>query len=487
MNNVIQRENAQPGTTSWQIPAAKRSATRIQAYASGTSILPGQALTFYVSTQKDGTPYSVDIYRLGWYGGTGGRLMASQTNLIGHAQGYYDSLAHHLIGCTSCLVDRQTGLVEAKWRPSYRFVVPAAWVTGAYLAKFTDVSGNQIYVPFDVRGNFHSLYVAVTSDTTYEAYNDWGGYSLYHAYDKASKLVRGVKVSYDRPYDSFLGWGSGNLLPFEVNAIQWLERQGYDVSYLSSIDLQEDPGQLLNHRAYLSLGHDEYWSKEMRDGVQQARDKGVGLAFLGANAAYWQIRFEPDGTGIRDRTIVCYKVQTVNHDLARDPFYGVDNSRVTSLWRDPVVGRPENALIGIMYSNYTQQGTGFPWQVSVQATSPILDGTGLHPGQVYGCDIVGYEWDRIFANGSTPPGLQVIAESLTQTFQDHKSDISDTTYYNAPSGAMVFASGSIYWAAALDNYRFSPDPACLKKDPVVPGIQILMAHVMSALIVHQQP
>ena len=482
-SNPIMRENALPGTSSWQIPAGKGATVQIQAYASATSVLPGQQLTFYVSTRGEGTSYSMSIYRLGWYNGKGGRLMLSQASLVGHAQGYwyYQESNYHLVGCRSCRVDQRTGLVEANWQPSYTLTVPPDWTTGVYLAKFVDANGLQTYAPFDVRGDFHSVYVAVTSDTTYEAYNDWGGYSLYRAYASPAQDGRAVKVSFDRPYTQ--GDGSGYVLDFEIDAIRWFERQGYDLSYMSSVDLHEDPAQLLQHRAYLSLGHDEYWSKEMRDGVERARDQGVGLAFLGADAAYWQIRFEPDGAGARDRTVVCYKVQTANHDLVRDPLYGADNARVTTQWRDPLLNRPENALIGVMYSSLTdsQKLEGFPWELNTAAQSPLLAGTDLRPGQPYGCDLVGYEWDRIFNNGATPAGLKVlgISRTLSQYVAD---DVSNTTYYIAPSGALVFATGSIYFTTVLDRYRVSTDTRCAGQDPVVPGIQKLMANVMSALV-----
>lgn len=481
-SNAIVRENALPGTSDWQIPGGEGATTQIQAYASATSVSPGQALSFYVSTQVEGTSYSIGIFRLGWYKGQGGRLMLSQANSVGHAQGYYDASDHHLVGCNSCRVDKQTGLVEGNWLPSYTLTVPSDWITGVYLAKFVDANGMQTYVPFDVRGNAHSAYVAITSDTTYAAYNDWGGYSLYRAFGSREIDNRGVKVSFDRPYTQ--GNGSGFVLDFEANAIRWLERQGYDLSYISSVDLHEDPAQLLQHRAYLSLGHDEYWTKEMRYGVERARDAGVGLAFLGADAAYWQIRFEPDSAGIPNRTIVCYKVLTGNHDLARDPLYGKDNTRVTAQWRDPVLNRPENALIGIMYSSLTdsQQRLGFPWQVNPLAKSPLLDGTGLQPGQQYGCDLVGYEWDRIFNNGATPPGLQVLGVSQTMS-KYNTADFSNTTYYIAPSGAMVFATGSIYWTTVLDSYRFFTDQMCAGQNPVVLGVQKLMANVMDALVI----
>src|ERR1700730_17388949 len=202
-----------------------------------------------------------------------------------------------------------------------------------YLAKFTDANHWQSYAPFDVRGNLHSRYIIVTADTTNEAYNTWGGNSLYgpDPANESSGLLRAVKVSFDRPYvQSF-----GAVLQFGLNAIHWFEQQGYDLSYISSVDLHEDSAQLLQHRAYISIGHDEYWTKEMRDGVQNARDHGVGLAFMEADAAYWQMRFEPDSAGVADRTVVCYKVSS-GQDLKRDPLYGKDNKRVTALWRDPL-------------------------------------------------------------------------------------------------------------------------------------------------------
>src|SRR6266516_901476 len=479
-SNSIVNENAHLGTTSWQFPYDAGATTQIQAYASATSVAPGQPLTFYVSTQTAGMRYLISIYRLGWYGGLGGRLMSVQANQIGQAQGYFDLNTNRLLGCHTCRVDPQSGLVEAQWQPSYTLRVPAAWPTGVYLAKFSDANNKQTYASFVVRGNPHSRYIVVTADTTDEAYNNWGGNSLYgyNSSSETNNVGRAVKVSFDRPYVQ--NFGSGFVLQFEAVTIRWLERQGYDLSYLSSVDLHADPAQLLQHRAYLSIGHDEYWTKEMRDGVEAARDHGVGLAFLGADAAYWQMRFEPDSVGVANRTIVCYQVTTATHDLARDPLYGKDNTRVTAQWRDPVLNRPENALIGIMFSNLTRAHS-FPWQVSAQAPSALLEGTGLQAGQAYGCGLVGYEWDRVFANGATPAGLHVLSVSPT-VYGNKSPDVSHTTYYIASSGAMVFATGSIYWTRALDSYRHYKDKMCAGQTLVIPGMQKLMAHMMDALV-----
>jgi hypothetical protein len=494
--NPIVRENALAGTNNWEIPSGKGASTQIQAYANATSVQSGDKLTFYVSTQKEGTRYSIGIYRLGWYGGTGGRLIDIHSGLKGHAQGYYDLGTGLLNGCHSCHVDTSTGLVEANWQPALTLTVPSDWTTGVYLAKFVDESSWQTYTPFDVRsvsgtsqgGASHAAtakYVVVTPDTTYAAYNIWGGYSLYAVgtskQDEEAEQAKGIKVSFDRPYVD--GYGADQVLPLEADAIHWLERQGYDLSYISSVDLHEQPAQLLQYKAYISIGHNEYWTKEMRDGVEHARDAGVGLAFLGADAAYWQMRFEPDSAGQRDRTVVCYKVLTNHSDLDQDPLYGKDNARVTTQWRDPLVARPENALIGVMYSSLTHSGQEFPWQVSSTAQSSFLTGTGLQAGKQYGCGLVGYEWDRVFDNGATPSGLQVLSTSQTVDIFN-QSDTSNTTYYIARSGALVFATGSMSWAAALDPYRFGISTQCASKDRVVSGMQILLSHIMDDLVVH---
>ncbi len=496
-NNPIVAENALFGTIGWMIPRGAEATTEIQAYVSARSVAPGQSLTFYVSTQEEGTPYELAIFRMGWYQGAGGRLMTS-VQLTGQAQGYYDAKTFQLVNCPSAFHDPVTGLVEARWRPSYTLTIPHDWTTGIYLVKCIDVHGKQTYTTFDVLGNATAPYVIVTADTTYAAYNNWGGQCLYPASSKNG--IPASKVSFDRP--SSMQHGSDQVLVFEANTIRWLEREGYNVSYMSNIDLHMHPEKLLQHKAYLSIGHDEYWTKEMRDGVEAARDRSVGLAFLEANAAYWQIRLEPNSAGVPQRTVVCYKVLSqdsnatdsggvVKNDLARDPFFGVDNARVTSLWRDPIIGRPENAMIGIMYSSYNSNLPRVAWKFNSQnADAPflhaaLLQGTGLQPGRSYDNGLVGYEWDRIFNNEHTPAGLQVLATSETLSIYG-ESDTSNTTYYIAPSGALVFASGSIYWTAALDNYRYDGSLYGTKEAETVPGIQQLMKNIMDALIQHHK-
>ena len=494
-DNAIVRENDQTGTSAWQIPDGHAANTEIQAFAGATSVLPGKSITFYVSTKEQGTSYSINIYRLGWYGGAGGRLMTTSPDHVGQAQGYYDQKNYQLVNCTTCTVNP----VETNWKPSYTLTIPGDWTTGIYLAKFIDRNGMQTYAPFDVLGGPKSAYIAVTPDTTYAAYNYWGKFSLYVEDGPTTDSAhRDAKVSFNKPYQDHNG--ASQITSFIIQAVRWMEQRGYDVSYMSDVDLHVNPASLLTHKAFISLGHDEYWTKQMRQGVETARDKGIGVAFMGANAVYWQMRFEPDRAGVPNRTIVCYKVEIAHNDYTRDPMYGVDNTVVTSYFRDPVVNDPENSLMGEMWNGLTHAQNGFPWRVDPSAAnSPLLKNTGLQPGQQYGCGIVGYEWDKVWPTitaadnqgfvSNPVKNVHIISTSYVKSSDTGQDDVSNSTYYIAPSGAMVFDSGSIRWSAALDNYRPDPDKICdaSHNNKSVPEIQTLMANIMDALVVKHNP
>lgn len=476
---AIARENQLPGTDAWRPNPNHQATTQIQAYASDVSVQAGDTITFYVSVQEDGDAYTLAVYRLGWYGGAGGRLMYT-TDQVGVAQGYYDASTQQIVACATCRFDATTDMVEADWNPSVRVAIPASWLTGVYLAKLTEGNGYETTVTFDVRGDPHSAYIAVTSDTTVAAYNTWGGHSFYMGIGSgdASWNSRAKKVSLNRPV---AGPGLAQGLLYEIDTIRWMERMGYDVSYMSNIDLDLRPDSLDTHRAFITLGHDEYWSAKMRAVVTHARDTGIGLAFIGGNDIYWQIRFERDSYGVSDRVIVCYK------DPGIDPLYQKDNAHLTVQWRNPLIGQPENSVMGIMYSANTAQPHGYPWYLGPDTSAPLLHGTELIPGQPYGCDIVGYEWDRVTNNGQTPASLHVIGSSPTVDYHDNQSDTANTAYYIAPSGALVFDAGSVAFSYALDDLRLLENRDCDGQNDVVPELQRLMANVMAALIVRQPP
>jgi hypothetical protein len=470
VSNPIPAENLNTGTNAWVINSLA-STTQIQAYVDKVAYDAGQSVNFFVSTQVAGTTYSLTIYRMGYYQGLGGCQKFQVSGLVGVAQGYWDEVSQTLNNCPTAVIDGATHRVEAGWASQYTWPIPSNACTGVYLAQFTDANGFRTNTTFVVRGNSPADYAYVRPVTTDQAYNDWGGFSLYSA-------TQATKVSFNRPIVQ--GRGTHGVLLFEINFIKWAESQGYNLSYLTSVDIHANAALLLNYKAYLSPGHDEYWSREMRDGVESALAQGVGLAFLGANACYWQIRLENDSQGNANRTITCYKVGSPVSNLYNDPFFLVDNSRVTCQWRQFPVSRPENKLVGIMYSSLLSNSgndvANVGWKVDSAASSSYLTGTGLVDGTTYGYDLVGYEYDKQFPGG--PSNLQIIGNTLV-TDVNGVSDWSNTTVYVAPSGAIVFAAGATNWTGGLDAYRYVTQGG--GTPAAIPGIQALMTNIMADL------
>lgn len=465
MSNPIITENLNAGTTAWKI--TQGSNTQIQAYGNATSFNPGDTVNFFVSTQSAGTTYSMNIYRLGYYGGKGACLKASTAGNVGVAQGYWDLIGRTLNNCPTLLYDATTHLTEAGWASTDSWTIPNNACTGIYAAIFQDQNGYQWGATFVVRGNSPADYAYVRAYTTEAGYNDWGGYSLY-------TNPQGVKTSFNRP--NTYNAGVHNVYQLEIPAIQWLEQQGYNLSYLSNVDVQVNGAILLNYKAYLTVGHDEYWTYEMRAAVESARNAGVGLGFFGGNDCYWQMRLENDHAGTANRTVVCYKVGTfTGRPYSNDPLYGVDNTRVTTQWRDTLINRPESQMMGSMFSDFITftQTSNFQWTVGNAATSTLLNGTGLVNGASYGTDCVGNEWDKV--QTGSPGNIQVIGASNVMN-NSSQPDISQSTTYVGPGGALVFAAGSICWTWCLGSYRWLGN-----KPAPVPQMQILMANIMGAL------
>src|ERR1700730_9410402 len=275
--NAIQLENARQGTTGWQLsnPANNAEGAQIEGSASATSVNRGGQISFFVRTTSP--TFTIAIYRLGWYGGLGGRQEMAPVQLNAVSQPLPTP-------------DPTYKMVECNWTSSFTLTTsnpsdPTDWVSGIYVAKLTASSGNDRYIIFVVRDDSRpSSLVYQQSVNTHEAYNAWGGTSLY------SESPRAVKVSFNRPYDN--GWGTGNFLSYEFDMVGFLESEGYDVSYTTDVDTHERGNLLTNHKGFLSVGHNEYWSLQMRQNVTAARDAGVGLGFFAANECYWQIRYE---------------------------------------------------------------------------------------------------------------------------------------------------------------------------------------------------
>ena len=454
--NPIVIENAKPGTTDWQLFNPSGSG-EIEGYASLTSVARGGQISLFVSTTE--SSYTLEIFRLGWYGGAGARRMTDPITRAGVKQ-------------PMPTPDPVTGLVECNWTNPYVLTIPnnpadpTDWLSGVYLAKLTSsATRNQAYIIFVVRDDARASDLLFQSSvTTYQAYNNWGGKSLYDFYSPGGPTFA---VSFNRPYND--GLGTGQFLAgwsgWEYNKVRFLEREGYDVSYCTNLDTHENPNLLLNHKGFLSVGHDEYWSWQMRQNVEAARDRGISLGFFSANTCYWQVRFEPSKVnGAANRTMVSYK-----ESYTQDPFFtdsdANNNYLVTGRWRDNTAKAPEDSLLGVMYDYSPVNGD----IVIEDASHWACANTGLkNSDKLVG--LLGYEADRLFP--TAPSGIQRIGHSPVD------GGFSDMTVYTAASGATVFATGTIQWAWGLDDYRSSQEHPVL----VNPAAQQITRNVLQRFI-----
>src|SRR5436190_976779 len=445
--NPVVLENQQPGSSGWE-PDTNHVGTdavgQIKGYASAVSVNVGENITFYVSVNPAQT-FTLDLYRVGWYQGLGGRLLQHIGPLSGVRQ-------------PGCPTDATYGTIECHWAPSYTFTVPTTWTSGIYIGTLINAQGYKNYLTFVVRDDSRPAALIYQQPVaTYQADNNWPndgqtGKSTYNdssygAVVPTTGSSRASKVSFDRPYlDTGIGHDfDGDTA--EINFVRWIERSGYDVVYSTDVDTHANGGRLLNYRGWLTAGHDEYWSKQMFDAVAAARNAGVDLAFFTGNSIYWQMRMESSSSGVANRVLVCYK------DELRDPI--ADRSLMTVLWRGDPVNRPEQTLMGVEYTVSTpqQNNQGFYPSFVVQNTSHwVYAGTGLTDGVAIR-GLVGYETDRYFSNEASPPNVPGTYTLLSNSpWGTGTDDHSNSSIYQAPSGAWVYTTGAMAWNYSLDAY-----------------------------------
>jgi Domain of unknown function (DUF4082)/Fibronectin type III domain/Bacterial Ig domain len=463
--NPVACENTLPGdpASDWQVNGAGDQT--IQGFATAMSVNAGGTVSFKISTPA--ASYHIDILRLGYYQGNGARKVVSglrPTAALPQAQ-------------PACRNDTTpTGLIDCgNWGVSASWSVPSTAVSGLYLAHLVrDDTGGSSLVPFVVRNDAsHSDLVVQTSDETWEAYNSYGGNSLYsctvNCPPGSPQAYKGAaKVSYNRPFNSGQNdQGDSWFMSTEYPMIRFLEANGYDVSYMSGLDVATRGSLLLNHKAFLSVGHDEYWSGDQRANVEAARAAGVSLAFFSGNEVFWKTRWEAsiDGSGTAGRTLVTYK--ETHYDAAVDP---QDPSTWTGAWADPRFsppadgGRPQNGLTGQLFDvNAGTTDIKVPAQYSKLRFWRNTAVASLAPGQTAtlgaGLGTLGYEWDVDADNGFRPAGLMDMSSTTAtaDAFVDYGSNTATRsvthhlTLYRAPSGALVFGAGTVQWAWGLDN------------------------------------
>ncbi|MEY9843758.1 hypothetical protein ABH940_000822 [Streptacidiphilus sp. BW17] len=413
--NATARENAKPGASDWRM-THQGAAEAVEGYADQASLRPGQKLTLRVSTTAPG--FTVSAYRVGWYGGDQARLVWKSGRIAGHRQP------------PPQIVDA-TRTVQSQWKPSLT-VDTTGWPEGAYLLRLdaeNHANRAQRWIPLVVRSASAEGKVLVMHGTaTWQAYNTWGGTSLYQGAD-GSYDARALKVSFDRPYDDN---GAVKFLVYERALVVLAERLGLPLAYTTGIDVHTDPSILSGATAVLSLGHDEYWTPEQRGYVTKARDTGTNVAFLGANTCFRRIRIEDAG-----RTVVCYKT-----DYRDDPVYWTDRVLTTTDFRSGPAPDPESSMTGVFYEGYP---TDAPYVVH-QADHWLFAGTGVKAGDSF-AHLIGVEYDRVTPSAPTPRPIEILAHSPLVCNGNHSH--SDTAYYTARSGAGVFASGTMRWVEGL--------------------------------------
>lgn len=407
---TIIEENQKVGTPGWQLPNNPLAWDKVRGFADRVSAQRGETVSLHISTEAPS--YRVEAFRMGYYGGVGARLVWVSDEVPGSVQPF-------------ARTDAATFMREAPWEPSTALTVGDDWTPGIYMLKLVSSDGGASFVPLTIRDDSsRSAYLVQSSVTTWQAYNTWGGANLYIGPDHREE-TRSRVVSFDRPYD---GTGSGEYFGREDLLVNQIESMGLDVSYTTDIDTHDHPELLLNHKVFISGAHDEYWSKEMRDGVEAARDAGVNLIFMGANAAFRRIRLEPSLLGP-------YRHEVNYRDASEDPLAEVDPERVTTSWRDQPNPRPESSMIGNFYECNPVDAD----MVIGDASSWVFDGTGLENGDKVP-HLVGNEYDRVTPEQPTPQNIQVLAHSPV-VCRGVRS-FSDVTYYSAASGAGVFATGT---------------------------------------------
>jgi N,N-dimethylformamidase beta subunit-like, C-terminal len=420
--NPIQLENARAGTAGWNEIG---ETTSIEGYADRTSIAPGETLGLHVASSVPGSRYRIELYRLGWYGGVGARKVPCVPCELEHAASAPPAPSY----------DPATGELRANWPLGQSIAAEQDWISGYYEARLILTTGDEAgrayrlwFVVREPTPNASALVVQAPVNT-WQAYNNWGGRSLY---DFNSAGARANRVSFDRPYAVRVPGAQATPLVWEYQLVRFLEAGGYDVSYQTDVDTDRDPGSLLRHRLVLTTGHSEYWTKEMRDAFERARDQGTNLAFVGANNAYWQVRYENDR-----RTMVGYK-STV------DP---AAPELKTIRFRDLPTPRPECQLVGVQFPEEGLFSRGDFFGEPSALADPWFAGTGIVAGAPFRF-LVSDEHDWLpgpAPAGCGQPGLRVL-------FRYDGSPPAHAVRYVAGSGARVFASGTMQFAWGLDAF-----------------------------------
>jgi hypothetical protein len=472
----IAEENRAAGTGAWRLPGPAsllggEAQGTIAGYVAEQAIAPGEIERIYASAPGART-VTVRVYRMGWYRGRGGRLVLQSGRLAAIRQ-------------PPCTHRFSTGLTECRWRVTLSFAIPSALPSGVYIAKLRASTGAQSDCLFVVRPAHAARLLVELPTATWEAYNAWGGDSLYPGGRDRVAVTgssQGVEVSYDRPYDSQTG--AGQFFIREVAMVRFLERFGYPVGYTTIDSIDRDPAQVRGARALMDVGHSEYWSAADALAFGQARDRGTSLIFVSSDTMAWRVRFARASTassqaGQPDHRIIAYRQWA-----SRDP-HRPDPTGLFPLGGAPLVGSAYDGCITPRVApREPPTYRYYPWRPSPSLTPRwLFAGTRLTAATSV-AGIVGYELDqRTFL---TPPGALLLGGGGAPCMPEAepspaRGSVAETTLYTAPSGALVFATGTLGWEYALEPVpQASPDAPTAPDPRIVALTRNLLARALAA-------
>lgn len=437
-NNTIVTENLLPGTTDWSITVKYDTCAlpdhrfcrrpEIEGYCSKSSVAAGDTVDFFVSTNP-GSKFSLNIYRMGFYQGKGGNLKKSIPALQGMQQAEPQP-------------DPKTNFFESKWQKSYSMVIPREWVSGVYVCKLTTIPANyQSYMIFIVRDDRKADFLFQCADLTWQSYNRWPQWhSMYDEGHQPWVNTNGAKVSFDRPYGIYVNElpsafnqfsnGSGEFLMWEYPLSFWMEKEGYDVTYITNVDVHAMAPTLLRGKAFISAGHDEYWTYDMYNNVAAARDSGLNLIFLSGNTMDGIQYLEPSTDGRANRT------------TGRMPEREYKN---------------EQDLMGS-----TSWGVGYGSFVCQAPKHWIYKNTGMKKGDSIP-NLIGWEY-----NGnpvSDQHKIEILAETKPDPLGFGQGDENHvaTIYYGA-KGNFIFNAGTCWWPMFVAKTPAYQHPRKLRED-----------------------
>ena len=431
--NPIVEENRKPGTTDWQLTFIRSENHRseaIEGYCSRTSVKPGESLDVFLSADR-ATDVTMDVYRMGYYGGKGGR--------------HVTRLGPFPVRPQPTPPVGPNRLRECRWARTTTLAIPRDWLSGVYLGKLSCTGHRyQSYVVFVVRDDRKADLLVQTSDLAWQGYNEWpGGHSLHDTDPPNRPSNATTRVSFERPYGKYpqvvdqpLSQGSGEFLLWEFPLCYWLERQGYDVTYWSNLDTHTDPAGLDRVKCFVSVGHDEFWTLEMYDHVHSAVRNGLSVAFLCGNSVHWVVSLEtPSASGRRHRVLY----RTGRFGGLPPEYLATVAYSASEPWERH--GPGEALLVGAR--TMTPVNGAGDWTVT-NAGHWILEGTGMSNGDRLP-GMVGWEHH---GGPADLPGLEVIAAGKTMKAGGEESPYA-ATVYPGPRGNWVFNAATIYWALGL--------------------------------------